>query len=56
MRFVEKIRPPVDARKWKKEYRKKGDKVNLHYSQKKDHAERSISNDSHKRSKRRGNY
>lgn len=56
MRLVEKIRPPVDGRKWKKEYAKKGEKINQHYSQKPNHAERSVRNDPHKRSKRRGNY
>lgn len=53
-RSVEKIRPPVDGRRRHK--RQKGERINRHYSQKKNHGERSIANNSHKKSKRRGNY
>jgi hypothetical protein len=37
----EKIRPPVDGRKWKRLFDEKGEKINRHFSVKKGHRERS---------------
>jgi hypothetical protein len=57
MRSPEKIKAPVGGRKW---WRRKeencDDLVDSHYSQKPDHARRSIFHNPRKKSPRRGNY
>jgi hypothetical protein len=55
-RNVESMKPGPWGKKWKRSRRQKGERINRHYSQKTGHAERSVANDEHKRSKRRGNY
>ena len=58
MRSPERIQPPKESKKGTKEaegeYR--DGLKETHYSQKTSHANRSVANDPHKRSDRRGNY